>query len=148
MLHTYCSSSTSSMLCWIQPASPWLPLFSGAAYSSCGRAIKEQCKTPVSPVAWLLKQYSAPLRKTQQMEGKKMKRWRPSGVIILERLEKPYSKTQAATWSGKQGEKEIENENECRDERDRKGEEYQGLFFENSRTDASLPYAYTAVVEE
>lgn len=82
------------------------------------------------------------------MEGKKVKRWRPSGVIILERLEKPYSKTQAATCSGKESEKEIENENESRDERDRKGEEYQGLFFENSRTDASLPHAYTSVEEE
>ncbi len=75
-----------------------------------------------------------------------MKRLRPSGVIILERLEKPYSKTQATTCSGKESEKEIENES--RDERDRKGEEYQELFFENSRTDASLPHAYTAVEEE
>lgn len=101
-----------------QPTSLWLPLFSCPPHSSCGRAIKEQCKTPVSPVAWLLKQYSAPLRKTQQMEGKKVKRWRPSGVIILKRLENPYSKTQAATCSGKESEKEIENENESRDERE------------------------------
>lgn len=76
-----------------------------------------------------------------------MKRWRPSGVIILERLDKPYSKTQAVTCSGKESEKEIENENEGWGERDRKGEENQGLFFENSRTDASLPHAYTEVEE-
>lgn len=138
---TYCSSSMSMMVvCFSE-------LFRFLFYSSCGRAIKEQCKTPVSPVAWLLKQYSAPMRKAQQMEGKNVKRWRPSGVIILERLEKPYSKTQAATCSRKESEKEIENENETWDERDRKGEEYQGLFFENSRTDASLPHAYTVVEE-